>query len=379
MKLTKLSLVAVLAVSSAFAGGDIAPLEPTVETPVITDLGKETTIAGKLTGYYITDDSKPFDDMFGDHAQMAAAVTLDVSHKLFENVSLNFGVTGYFNAFKQKNQTDVFGNGTGYFEGKKNGAIFNVANITATLNDTTFVLGRQLIDSPMLGGFDWLLAPGAFEAYTVVNNSISNVTLVGTYVNKYRANNSGPDFAKLSDSNYAFGAAYDDKTLNGSLWYYHIDAANYTQVYLDAGYNFGSVNVAAQYVATNYDLGKDSNAYGIKVATKLANFDLSAAYNHNADKEVGYVGRDTLYTSSWNSFAANDIGSSWKIDAATKFAGISTELSYADYNQAGNEFDAIFGYDITKSISLDAIYSNTKYAENDDASNAFEFIANYEF
>lgn len=35
MKLTKLSLVAALAVSAVMAGGDIAPVEPTVETPAV--------------------------------------------------------------------------------------------------------------------------------------------------------------------------------------------------------------------------------------------------------------------------------------------------------------------------------------------------------
>lgn len=35
MKFTKLSLIAALAVSAAMAGGDIAPVEPTVETPAV--------------------------------------------------------------------------------------------------------------------------------------------------------------------------------------------------------------------------------------------------------------------------------------------------------------------------------------------------------
>ena len=79
MKFTKLSLVAALAASSAFAGGDITPVEPIVEMPVV-EASADTTINGKLTGYYITDDSLPADDMFGDHAQLAFAATLDVSH-----------------------------------------------------------------------------------------------------------------------------------------------------------------------------------------------------------------------------------------------------------------------------------------------------------
>ena len=70
-------------------------------------------------------------------------------------------------------------------------AFFNVANLTATFGDTTLVLGRQLLESPMVRPFDWLLAPGSFEAYTVVNSSIENLTLVGTYIREYRGNNTG--------------------------------------------------------------------------------------------------------------------------------------------------------------------------------------------
>jgi hypothetical protein len=79
-------------------------------------------------------------------------------------------------------------------EGTDKGAYFNVANLTATYADTTFVLGRQLLDTPMLGGFDWLLAPGAFEAYTAVNNSFENIILVGSYVRTWRPNNTGDNF-----------------------------------------------------------------------------------------------------------------------------------------------------------------------------------------
>ncbi len=80
------------------------------------------------------------------------------------------------------------------FEGEETGAFLNIANITAAYGDTTFVLGRQLLDTPMVQSFDWLLAPGSFEAYTVVNNSISNLTLVGSYIEAYRPNGKGTDF-----------------------------------------------------------------------------------------------------------------------------------------------------------------------------------------
>ena len=374
MKLTKLSLAAAIAVSSAFAGGDIAPVEPAVvvAAPVVeaAACNSNTTINGKAQAYYYSDDSVDFFD--NASSALGLAATLDVTHNITENIAANFTAVGYMNAISDN-----------YMDAKETGAFFNVANITATFGGTTAILGRQLVDTPMFGGFDWLLAPGAFEAYTLVNNSIENLTLVGSFVTKWRPNNSGTEFLDLDGDNWTVGAVYaNDDVVNASLWYYNIDAYGadkYTQFYVDASKSFGAFNIAAQYASTDYDMGLDSDAFGIKVGTTVSGFDLSAAYNNNSDRTAGYVGRDGLYTSSWNSFAANDIGDSFKVAASTEFSGLATEISYADYETAGQEFDLILGYGVTDCVSLDAIYSNTKYSENEDATNALELIATYKF
>ncbi len=374
MKLTKLSLVAALAVSSAFAGGDIAPVEPVVEAPVVeaAACNARTTIDGKAVAYYYTDDSV---DLFDNQSSsLGLAATLNVKHNFTDNIAANFTAVGFTNAINENYLMDA----------EKTGAYFNVANITATFAGTTAVLGRQLISSPMFGGYDWLLAPGAFEAYTLVNNSIENLTLVGTYVDKWRANNSGTDFAKLAGDNYALGAVYaNTDVVDASLWYYNIDAYGinkYTQIYVDASKSFGAFNIAGQYIATNYDLGQDSSTFGIKVGATLAGFDLSAAYNDVSDRATGFVGNNGMYTAQWNSAASlDDVGSSWKVAASTEFAGLSAAVSYADYETAGEEFDVILGYGLTKCISLDAIYANTKYTEDEDATNQLEFVATYKF
>ena len=179
MKITKLSLVAAVAISSAFAGGDIAPVEPVVEAPAAVEAcNSNTTINGKAQAYYITFDGAGASLFDNDNSALGTAVTLDVSHKIMDGITANFTAVGYTHIID-----DSF-----FLEGEKTGAYINVANITATYADTTLVAGRQLLDTPMLGGFDWLLAPGSFEAYTLVNNSISNLTLVGSYVAKWRDN-----------------------------------------------------------------------------------------------------------------------------------------------------------------------------------------------
>jgi len=383
MKLTKLSLVAALAVSSAFAGGDIAPVEPVVEAPVVeaAACNANTTVSGKAQAYYYTTDGVDLFDT--DSSAFATAVTLDVKHNFTDNIAANFTAVGYTNLMSEKP--------FGYFEGKETGAYLNVANITATFGDTTFVLGRQLIDSPMFGSWDWLLAPSSYEAYTVVNSTIPNVTLVGTYVTKFRPVNAGDNFVDLTDindgNNYALGAVYGADALSASVWYYGIDAGDYTQVYVDAGYNFGTVSIAAQYAATDYAVGLDSDAYAAKVSTKVANFDLTAAVSNVTDAAAGFVSRDGLYTSSWNYFAsaaaeANKDTLSWKLDASTELSGLNAEVSYAAYGDEGSELDVILGYDVTKCINLAAIYTSTDYDVNTDvldAEDALEFIATYKF
>ena len=394
MKFTKLSILAALAVSAAVAGGDIVP----VPAPVVADEASKTTISGKLTAYYITDDGATNYDMFDtDYSQLGLAATLNVTHQFTENIAANFSAVGYTNT---KNQPNYF-----YFEGEQSGAYFNVANLTATFMDTTFILGRQLLDTPMLGGFDWLLAPGAFEAYTIANKSIENLTLVGSYVRTWRQNNTGDTWINLTDiddgNNWTIGAAYDNKTINGSIWYYNVDAGlpatgidKYSQIYADAGYNFGTVQVAAQYANTNYDTAVDSDIFGLKASTTLGGFNLMAAYANVSDNLAGFVGRDTIYTSSWYTFASTVMGDSFKVEAGGEFSGVAASISYAYYeyentsatDNDGHEIDLILGYDLKESgidiisaIDLNLVYSNTNWGGNSDDINALEVYANYKF
>ncbi|MEA1879496.1 MAG: hypothetical protein U9N11_02460 [Campylobacterota bacterium] len=372
MKFTKLSLIATLAMSAAFAGGDIAPTEAEVTTPVAAaDCEKDTTIAGKAVGYYYSVEGS--EDLFDKkNSQIGTAVTLDVAHKLTSNITANFSAVGYANLGEEE---------AGYMEGQETGAFMNVANLTGTFGDTTVVVGRQLLDTPMLGSFDWLLAPSAFEAATIVNTSISNVTLVGSYVNKWRGNNSGSTFAELTDDNYAVGAAYSD-AFDASVWYYNVDALDYTQVYADAGYTFSGITLNAQYVTTDYASTDDSTAFGVKIGGEFAGMTASVAYNKIEDAAAGMVGVDSLYTSSWNVFASGIVDDSFKVALGTELAGFATEVSYAQYGEEGSALDVVLGYDITNTLNLGVVFTATDYTyddASDDAENALEVFATYTF
>ncbi|MDD2451689.1 MAG: OprD family outer membrane porin [Sulfurovum sp.] len=373
MKITKLSLITALAISSAMAGGDIAPVEPAVETPSAEACNANTTIDGKATLYYITADAAPFDLFDEEASKLGAAATVNVSHKIIENITANITAVGF---------TNLTDDG-GYYEGVENGAYFNVANITASYKDTTLIAGRQLLGTPMVQGYDWLLAPGSFEAYTLVNTSISNVTLVAAYIDEWRPNNSGVDFMELDGDNWTAGASYAGKAFSASGWYYNVDALAYTQVYADVSTKLAGIEVAAQYAGTDWDGADNSDAFGIKASTEVSGVSLMGAYNNVSDNVAGYVGWNGLYTNSWNTTVANSVGNAFKVEAATEFSDLSLTASYAYYEyenalEEGHEFDLIAGYALTNCIALNAIYSNTDYGDGENI-NQLEFIATYKF
>jgi hypothetical protein len=242
--------------------------------------------------------------------------------------------------------------------------------------------------TPMIQGYDWLLAPASFEAYTLVNSSIENVTLTGSYLTKVRQNNTGEFDTNLEGENWTIGAAYDDKTINGSVWYNNIDAAFYTQVYADAGYNFGSFKVDGQYVGTDFDAAPAGTAFGLMASTTLSGFDLSASYNYLADNVTGYVSWNGLYTNQWNATVADqfvgvdgDSINAFKVAASTTISDISVDLSYASWDNDFYEGDVILGYEFTKAIDAGIVYSNTQSAIwlPTTGVNQLEVYANYKF
>ena len=388
MKLTKLSLIAALSMNVAFAGGTVlAPVEPVVMDSVAdASNNNRTTVTGKMQGYYITNDTA--DSMFDKTQQIAGATTLNVTHSLMDNLKLNFSAIGYVNAFNKN------GHNYGYLESNKRGAFFNVANIQADLDfmDTTIIAGRQLIDSPMFGSYDWLLSPSSFEAYTVVNKSIPNVALIGTYVTKHRGHNAGSDWTKIvtgTKNNFAAGAVYNDSKFSGNAWYYNIDAKKYTQMYADAGFDMGIFNIGVQGAMTDYKTGDDSTAYGLKLGTSMFGFYLTAAANMVSDRNTAYIDRDALYASSWMTFAsdaavAGEDTLSWKVSTGYKFAGIDTQVSYGAYGDDTTELDVIMGVDFLKNtMNLQAIYSMVDTEKGAlmgiEKANTLEVLGTYKF
>ncbi len=330
---------------------------------------KSFTVSGKEQLYYYTTSAESFFDEKSTGS--AGAVTFDIKQKITGTINANFTAVGYSHL-----GTDF---GSQYLEGSRTGGFFNVANITGKKGGLNFVFGRQLLDTPMLGSFDWLLAPSAFEAYTVAYKANDKLSFVASVVNKVRDNNSGDSFKKLKDENFAIGVAYNEG-IETNFWFYRVDGLDYSQFYLDASDRVDGIKFSLQAVKTNYGAGENSLSYGIKASSETSGLKYSLALNHVSDREAGMVGVDSIYTSSWNSFASQDIGSSWKAEISEEMrSGISATVSYADYGTIGNEFDVIMGYPLSSSTSFDTIFATTRYQEDSSSENSLEFIGTYRF
>ena len=335
MKFTKISLIAALAISAS--------------------VGAE--VSGKLTAYSY--------DVENSAAQRDAALTLSVTEKLTNNIKVNATVVA----------VDGLGSNTTI---QPNGSLATEANIEATFGNTTVKAGRQYIESPMFYSFDWLMKPVAFEAVSVVNTDIENTTLVAVDANNM-AGNTDTSFSKLNGTNRAYGAMYATDNYSANAWYYDIEHSSYDQVYIDATKTFGNIETSAQYASTDYETGLDSTAYGIKATTNVAGVDITVAASDIDDKAAGYVAGDSIFTSSWNYFASDTVGSATKISASKEISGISTEVSYANYEGDDKELDIILGYSVNDKISIDAIYTDTNYNNTTNDESALEIIATYSF
>lgn len=62
--------------------------------------------------------------------------------------------------------------------------ILGEASIEYKKGSSTFVLGRQAIDTPIISTYDYRIIPNLFEAYTYTNTAVSDLTLIFSYVTK---------------------------------------------------------------------------------------------------------------------------------------------------------------------------------------------------
>jgi len=359
MKFTKLSLVAALAVSSAFAGGDIAPVEPAA-APVV-EATSPWSFSGDAKLYYTTTDSDTVDLFSKESANGQAAISADIAYAINSNWKVNMGLTG----LATLGLDDSVVSGVWLFAGANatDGALpltsvgdalwIDTFNVTGTAFDgkATFVIGRQELDTPLAFTEKWTIANNTFDAAVALVKPTDAITLVAGYI--YDGNGNGerigtfenPEGGFTHDDGYMPGLS--DKgawtvagiaTFGGvtaQAWYYDVmDIADAVWVQADA--NINAFTLGAQYAwigpKDNLEGAEDSSAYAVKAGYKMDALNVWAAYSSVDDKgaidvantatmvgKAGWGNQSKLYTEAW-----------WNYGYVGK-AGADTFTAAADY------------------------------------------------
>jgi len=381
MKFTQLSLIAALAMSSAVAGGDIAP----VEVVVVEEISP-WSFGGDVKFFYSTTDGDNVDLFSQESAIGQAAVSADVSYAFADTWKANFGMTGIATLGLDDNMVGGVWlyaganatNDPNDFTSIGDALWVDTANITGTAFDgkATFILGRTELDTPLAFTETWNIANNTFDAAVAMVTPIEHFTLVGGYI--YDGNGNGDRISTLgggftgSSGYFPMGgveegawtvaaiAKYDTFTVQA--WYYDvIDIAQ--AVWLQADVNYNGFVVGGQYSyidptdlgdAMGADLGDyESSAVAVKLGYEKDALNIWGAYS-KVD-EGGLV--------SISNTATMLSGAGW--GGASGYASGQSKLyteAWWNYGYVGlpgaETFAVAAGYKFSDSLNLTAQYTS---------------------
>lgn len=368
-------------------------------------------VDGKAKLWYQTgvqDISPSGVDMFQQKGSVGQAAfelgaTADITDGLKGRVSLiGLDTLGLEKSFIK----DISSAGAGYENGNyyRTQVWVSEAYIDYKISKTSFILGRQALNTPLLFTERWNASFNTFDAATIINSDLPYTTLVAIYVNQHNGgahagNGTATGFPSTTMHNgesFGFGSSYnaatDDVTdgkkgafafgamikptenLACNLWYYDVNS-NLTAYWADAEYKISGVLIGIQNsgvdVATigadnamitagkvGYTIDKlsvdasysatDEGNSGTVAIANIATGDKSKIYTQSVFQDGAVVGaRDTT---AWR------LGASYKFDIAKLSASVQNTQQDSGSMKDGTEFDLIATSNIAKNFDLTGIY-----------------------
>jgi len=394
----KTLLLSVVASTMIMAGGDIAPVEPVVEAPVVEAATWNFTGQGVL--YTQTVDGSGNESLFSDETTYAAwGVQLGATHA---NLAAGIGAGVEVSGIVASTGNAGFYRGGGN-AGTTSGGLTK-AYLTYGIGKTLIKVGRQAIPkslSPFGYSESWQMFQNTFDAGAIINGDIEKTTLVFGYVKNtnrsvgpYANEDSFDDGAgTLADDGIYLVAAstklITDTTLSGyfysapSLGNDAMGAGQFgdtTILWGDAKYSNGTFGVELQGGQVSPDNYNETSAFGVKVSGKLAGFNLSAAYSSvDEDGALPIINLATMVKSPlYTQMVLNNVGNYHsapgsdflKLFATTKVLGGTVKVGYgAGTNDVDatkgdfTEFDLMYVTKLTENIKVFGAYVYT----DDDA------------
>ena len=316
------------------------------------------------------------------------------------------------------NQNPLNLNGDFFDEQGKSFILLSQAYLDGKWGNTEIKLGRQSLDTPHADSDDIRMMPNYFEAYTVTNTDIDDLTLLAGFIDRMAGWENGVDSAEFVDVGETLGiskmdgiyyasASYEGiKDLSLSLWYYHYsDIADV--VYVEAGYSYTLAKTAFT-LGLQYDgshqtgaalLGKqDAQTYGISAEAQFEDLGVTVLAAYNQDNgDTGAMGLSlgggAFFTSMEDQTldASGTAGSAWIIGAGYDFGKLGVDdlsfgIAYGSFEAEdtsvyqSREIDAVLEYSFNDKIPATAAFASVDFKVNGmEDYDQFRVIANYNF
>lgn len=301
---------------------------------------------------------------------------------------------------------DISSAGAGYENGNyyRTQVWVSEAFIDYKISNTSFILGRQALNTPLLFTERWNASFNTFDAATIINSDLPYTTLVAIYVNQHNGgahagNGTATGFPSTTMHNgesFGFGSSYNAATDNVTdgkkgafafgamikpienlacnLWYYDVNS-NLTAYWVDAEYKMSGIFMGIQNSGVDVAaLGADNAMITAgKIGYTIDKFSVDASYSVTDEGNSGTVAianiatgdKSKIYTQSVfqdgavvgaRDTTAWRVGASYKFDIANLSASVQNTQQDAGIMKDGTEFDLVATSNIAKNFDLTGIY-----------------------
>jgi len=427
MKKIALSTVGLMIMSIGIQAESINTAEDNNVTETLNKPVEIKTVRGVLGGYDLMEHTKGqfragYITLSEDGSSRTSSYAL-AGHYHFNTKRWNglmVGAEAYTVLNIGINQNPLNVNSDFFNADNKSFIILSKAFLDGKWGNTEIKLGRQTLDTPHADSDDIRMMPNYFEAYTITNTDIDNLTLSAGLIDKMAGWENGVNSAEFVDVGETLGvdqnidgiyyasASYEGiKDLSLSLWYYHYsDIANV--IYAEAGYTYDLSKNVTFTLGLQYDgshatgaalLGKqDAQTYGISLESQFEDLGVTvlAAYNQDSG-DTGAMGLSlgggAFFTSMEDQTldALGTAGKAWMIGGAYDFGkmgmdNLSFGLAYGNFEAdddsvyKSREIDAVLDYSWSEKFSVTAAFASVDFkAGTNQDYDQFRVIANYNF
>ncbi|MCK9453802.1 hypothetical protein [Sulfurimonas sp.] len=363
-------------------------------------------LKGEVKYWYQTTakENTPNNDLFQQNSSVGtAAMELGVSADLYDGLKgkasvMALDTLGLEKSFVKDISTAGAGweSDNGYYRTQ---IWISEVNLDYTISNTSIVLGRQALNTPLLFTERWNASYNTFDAALLINSDIPYTTLVAAYVHQHNGGSSAgnatntnfPSTTMHNGEFYGFGSSYDGTTvtdgkkgayafgalikpideLGVNLWYYNVNS-NLTAYWADVEYKMSGLFMGIQNSGIDVATAgvDDSMITAAKLGYTVEKFSTDVSFSTTATGNTGTVAianvatgdKSKVYTQSVfqdGAFVGARDTDTIRVAASYQFdlLKLAASLQNADQSsQEGTEFDLIASAKIGQYVNLTGIY-----------------------